>query len=42
MNDSANASSSFVFGPASLSLRYQLSRRLTDDHGVVMFVMLGT
>ena len=32
----------FLFGPASLSLRYQLSRRLTDDHGVVMFVMLGT
>jgi len=32
----------FLFGPAALSLRYQVSRRLTDDHGVVMFVMLGT
>jgi len=32
----------FLFGPASLSLRYQVSRRLTDDHGVVMFVLLGT
>ena len=32
----------FLFGPAALSLRYQVSRRLTDDHGVVMFVLLGT
>ena len=32
----------FLFGPASLSLRYQVSRRLTDDRGVVMFVMIGT
>ena len=32
----------FLFGPAALSLRYQLSRRLTDDRGVVMFVMLAT
>jgi Tol biopolymer transport system component len=32
----------FVFGPAPLSLRYQLARRLTDDRGVVMFVLLGT
>lgn len=32
----------FIFGPAPLSLRYQVSRRLTDDRGVVMFVMLGT
>lgn len=32
----------FLFGPAALSVRYQASRRLTDDKGVVMFVMLGT
>ena len=28
-------------GVLPLSVRYQVSRRLTDDHGVVMFVMVG-
>jgi len=31
-----------VFGQAALSVKYQVARRLTDDRGVVMFVMIGT